>query len=294
ERRSRCRGRLPGRLGPGAGPPPLRPAVRQRDAGRRPRGGRRVPQPRRGIRLGPGAGPPVGDQPARRRAARVRGVRRRPPGDDRAGGGAVRLAGRGDAARRWAAVRPAGARSGGLRAVLGLRGPQRLVPADHGRGRGGGPPGGGRRSGGGRAPVAGSGDVVLPHGRRRPGSGARHGAGVRGAVPRRGVAGRTGGRGAGGTTAVTGARRRGAARRRRRGGRVHAPAGLRPDPRRAGSDPARPRCGGARRRAAVRWAAGRRRLDGRLRQLLPGGHPGVARARDGAGVDPAARQRRAL
>ena len=90
---SRGRG-LPGRLRTRPRPAALRPAVRRRrrrgGAGRR----RRLPQPGRRLRLGPGARPPIADQPAGRRAARVRGVRRRRAGDDRPGARALRLAGR--------------------------------------------------------------------------------------------------------------------------------------------------------------------------------------------------------
>ena len=149
------------------------------------RGRRRLPQPRRRLRLGPGARPALTHQPARRGAARLRGrsPTSRPATTPRAVELCDWLAAR-HAARRRAALRAAGARSGRLRAVLGVGGQQPLLAADHRDRRGRRPPGGRGRSGGRRSPVARPGHGVLPDaplGRHRHRS-ARHGAGLRGAA----------------------------------------------------------------------------------------------------------------
>ena len=187
DRRPGRRGRLPRRLGPRAGPAPLRPAVRRRRCRSRPRGRRGLPEPRRRLRLGPGAGPAVAHQPAGRRAARVRGVRRRRrrPASHagRRTGGLARV---GHPARRRAALRAARARPGGLRPVLGRRPTRR-------RRRCRSPRSWRVRRTARRPPIPAlaahpwlaPGDGVLRGGGRGPRPGAPDGAGVRRAVPRR-------------------------------------------------------------------------------------------------------------
>ena len=70
-------------------------------------------------------------EPAGRSAARPRGThRRRTGGHHDPGSRAVHLAGGGHTGRRWAAVRPPGARLGRLCAVPGLRRPRGVVTPD--------------------------------------------------------------------------------------------------------------------------------------------------------------------
>ena len=93
-----------------ARPPPLRAARPRptRDPRRRPRRRRRLPQPRRRLRLGPRARPALAREPARRRAARVRGDRRRRPRHDAARAALCDWLASATPARRRPAVRAAG------------------------------------------------------------------------------------------------------------------------------------------------------------------------------------------
>ena len=76
EHRHGRRAGLHGHACPHPRPPPLRAARRRHRPGRRARRARRLPQPRRRLRLGAGGRPALAREPARRRAARVRGLRR--------------------------------------------------------------------------------------------------------------------------------------------------------------------------------------------------------------------------
>ena len=91
---------------------------------------RGLPQSRRRIRVGDRARRSFAREPAGRRAACVRGVRRSRPDDLAVCGRAVRLARVRDARRRRAAVRTTGRRSRRMRAVLG-RAPTPRRPSLH-------------------------------------------------------------------------------------------------------------------------------------------------------------------
>ncbi len=98
--------------------------------------------PRRWLRMGPRTRPPLDQQPARQRAARLRGVRRPRPDHRTRGGDAVRLAGHRHPLRRRPALRAAHDRSRRLRAVVDRRPLERVVAADHHRRGRGSAPGG--------------------------------------------------------------------------------------------------------------------------------------------------------